>query len=118
MTPQYLSVPLAELKEVIFREKALISFLTNDLNTPPCIHMDTTSTQFKQIRFTYVYNEEKQSWFDVLLKRKRYNLVKVYNAQFGTQIIETPLETSKGLTSTITSWDEVFKPLNKIYKAH
>ena len=117
MNLQYLSVPLEELKKVIFREEALVSFYTKDLDTPPCIHMDTTSTQFKQITFTYVYNEEKQSWFDVLLKRKRYNLVKVYNAQFGTQTIETPLQTSKGLTSTISSWDEEYKPLNKIYKA-
>ena len=117
MTPQYLSVPLAELKEVIFREEALVSFLTKNLDTPPCIHIETTSTRFKQIMFTYVYNEEKQSWFDVLLKRKRYNLIMVYNTQFGTQTIETPLQTSKGLTSTITSWDEEYKPLNKIYKA-
>lgn len=117
MTPQYLSVPLAELKEVIFREEALVSFLTRNLNTPPCIHIDTTSTQFKQITFTYVYNEVKQTWFDVLLKRKRYNLVKVYNAQFGIQMLEAPLQTSVGLTSTITSWGEEYKPLNKIYKA-
>lgn len=117
MTPQYLSVPLAELKEVIFREEALVSFLTKALDTPPCIHMETTSTHFKQVTFTYVYNEEKQSWFDVLLKRKRYNLITVYNTQFGTQMIGTPLQTSKGLTSTISSWDEEYKPLNKIYKA-
>ena len=118
MTPQYLSVPLAELKEVIFREEALVSFLTKDLDTPPCIHMETTSTHFNQITFTYVYNEEKQSWFDVLLKRKRYKLVMVYNTQFGTQTLESPLQTSKGLPPTITSWDEEYKPLNKIYKAH
>ena len=118
MIPQYLSVPLEELKKAIFREEALVSFYTKDLDTPPCIHMDTTSTQFKQITFTYVYNEEKQSWVDVLLKRKRYNLVMVYNAQFGTQSIETPLQTSKGLTSIISSWDEEYKPLNKIYKAY
>lgn len=118
MTPQYLSVPLTELKEVIFREEALISFLTKDLDTPPCIHMKTTSTQFKQITFTYVYNEEKQTWFDVLLKRKRYNLAKIHNTQFGTQTIETPLQTSKEITSPITSWDEEYKPLNKLYKAH
>ncbi|MEG0486350.1 MAG: hypothetical protein RR575_00295 [Acinetobacter sp.] len=117
MTLKYLSVPLAELKEVIFREEALVSFLTKDLDTPPCIHMETTSTHFKQITFTYVYNEEKQSWFDVLLKRKRYKLVMVYNTQFGTQTLESPLQTSKGLPSTITSWDEEYKPLNKIYKA-
>ena len=117
MNTQYLSVPIAELKEVIFREEALVSFLTKNLDTPPCIHMETTSTHFNQITFTYVYNEEKQSWFDVLLKRKRYNLVMVYNAQFGTQSSETPLQTSKGLTSTISSWDEEYKPLNKIYKA-
>ena len=117
MIPQYLSVPLAELKKVIFREEALVSFYTKDLDTPPCIHMDTTSTQFKQITFTYVYNEVKQTWFDVLLKRKRYKLAMVYNAQFGTQTISTPLQTSKELTSIISSWDEVFKPLNKIYKA-
>ena len=118
MIPQYLSVPLEELKKVIFREEALVSFYTKDLDTPPCIHMDTTSTQFKQITFTYVYNEVKQTWFDVLLKRKRYKLAMVYNAQFGTQTIETLLQTSKELTSIISSWDEVFKPLNKIYKAH
>lgn len=118
MIPEYLSVPLAELKDIIFREEALVSFLTKDLDTPPCIHMDTTSTHFKQITFTYVYNEEKQTWFDVLLKRKRYNLVMVYNAQFGTQTIEAPLQTSIELTSTIISWDEEYKPLNKIYKAH
>ena len=117
MTPQYLSVPLAELKEVIFREEALVSFLTKNLDTPPCMHIETTSTHFKQITFTYVYNEEKQSWFDVLLKRKRYKLVMVYNTQFGTQTLESPLQTSKGLPSTITSWDEEYKPLNKIYKA-
>ena len=62
MTPQYLSVPLEELKEVIFREEALVSFFTKNLDTPPCIHIETTSTRFKQIMFTYVYNEEKQSW--------------------------------------------------------
>ena len=118
MIPQYLSVPLEELKKVIFREKALVFFYTKDLNTPPCIHMDTTSTQFKQITFTYVYNEAKQSWFDVLLKRKRYNLAMIYNTQFGTQTIETPLQTSKAITSPITSWDEEYKPLNKLYKAH
>ena len=118
MTPQYLSVPLEELKKVIFREEALVSFLTKNLDTPPCIHIETTSTHFKQITFTYVYNEEKQSWFDVLLKRKRYNLVMVYNTQFGTQTLESPLQTSKGLPSTITSWDEEYKPLNKIYKDH
>ena len=118
MTTQYLSVSIAELKEVIFQEKALVSFLTKDLETPPCIHMDTTSTQFKQIKFTYVYNEAKQSWFDVLLKRKRYNLAMIYNTQFGTQTIETPLQTSKAITSPIISWDEVYKPLNKLYKAH
>ena len=118
MIPQYLSVPLEELKKVIFREEALVSFYTKDLDTPPCIHMDTTSTQFKQITFTYVYNEVKQSWFDVLLKRKRYRLAMVYNVQFGTQTISTPLQTSKELTSIISTWDEVFKPLNKIYKAH
>ena len=117
MNSKYLSVPRAELKKVVFREKALVSFLTKDLDTPPCIHMETTSTHFKQITFTYVYNEEKQSWFDLLLKRKRYKLVKVHNVQFGTQLIETPLQTSIGLTSTITSWDEEYKPLNKIYKA-
>ena len=118
MIPQYLSVPLEELKKVIFREEALVSFYTKDLDTPPCIHMDTTSTQFKQITFTYVYNEVKQSWFDALLKRKRYKLAMVYNAQFGTQTISTPLQTSKELTSIITSWDEEYKPLNKIYKAY
>ena len=118
MTPQYLSVPLAELKAVIFQEEALVSFLTKDLETPPCIHMDTTSTQFKQITFTYVYNEVKQSWFDVLLKRKRYNLAMIYNNQFGTQMIETPLQVSKEVTSPIISWDEEYKPLNKLYKAH
>ena len=117
MTPQYLSVPLEELKEVIFREEALVSFLTKDLDTPPCIHIEATSTRFNQITFTYVYNEEKQSWFDVLLKRKRYNLAMVYNTQFGTQTLESPLQTSKELTSIITSWDEEYKPLNKIYKA-
>ena len=117
MIPQYLSVPLEELKKVIFREEALVSFYTKDLSTPPCIHMDTTSTQFKQITFTYVYNEVKQTWFDVLLKHKRYKLAMIYNTQFGTQTIETPLQTSKELTSTISSWCEVFKPLNKIYKA-
>lgn len=117
MTPQYLSVPLAELKKVIFREEALTSFLTKDLDTPPCIHMETSSTQFNQITFTYVYNEVKQTWFDVLLKRKRYHLAKVYNIHFGTQMIETPLQASKALTSAITSWDEEYKPLNKIYKA-
>ena len=118
MIPQYLSVPLEELKKVIFREEALVSFYTKDLDTPPCIHMDTTSTQFKQITFTYVYNEVKQTWFDVLLKRKRYKLAMVYNTQFGTQTIETLLQTSKAITSPITSWDEEYKPLNKIYKAH
>ena len=117
MTPQYLSVPLEELKKVIFREEALVSFLTKNLDTPPCIHIETTSTHFNQITFTYVYNEEKQSWFDVLLKRKRYKLVMVYNTQFGTQTLESPLQTSKGLPSTIASWDEEYKPLNKIYKA-
>ena len=117
MTPQYLSVPLEELKKVIFREEALVSFLTKNLDTPPCIHIETTSTHFNQITFTYVYNEEKQSWFDMLLKRKRYKLVMVYNTQFGTQTLESPLQTSKGLPSTITSWDEEYKPLNKIYKA-
>ena len=118
MIPQYLSVPLEELKKVIFREEALVSFYTKDLDTPPCIHMDTTSTQFKQITFTYVYNEVKQSWFDVLLKRKRYKLATISNHQFGTQILETPLQTSKGLKSIISSWDEKYKPLNKLYKAH
>ena len=118
MTPQYLSVLLAELKEVIFREEALVSFLTKNLDTPPCIHIETTSTHFNQITFTYVYNEEKQSWFDVLLKRKRYKLVMVYNTQFGTQTLESPLQTSKEITSPITSWDEEYKPLNKLYKAH
>ena len=118
MTTQYLSVPLAELKEVIFQEKALVSFLTKDLETPPCIHMNTTSTQFKQFTFTYVYNEVKQTWFDVLLKRKRYSLAMIYNNQFGTQTIETPLQTSKEITSPIISWDEEYKPLNKLYKAH
>ena len=118
MTPQYLSVPFAELKKVILKEEALVSFYTKYLDTPPCIHIQTTSMQFKQITFTYIYNEVKQSWFDVLLKRKRYNLVMVYNAQFGTQTIETPLQTSIGITSTITSWDEEYKPLNKLYKAH
>ena len=116
MNTQYLSVPLTELKEVIFQEEALVSFLTKDLEAPPCIHMDTTSTQFKQFTFTYVYNEARQSWFDVLLKRKRYNLAMIYNTQFGTQTIETPLQTSKGLTSPISSWDEEYKPLNKLYK--
>lgn len=118
MIPEYLSVPLTELKEVIFQEEALVSFLTKDLETPPCIHMNTTSTHFKQITFTYVYNEVKQSWFDVLLKRKRYKLAMIYNTQFGTQTIQTPLQTSKGLKSIISSWDEKYKPLNKLYKAH
>ena len=118
MNTQYLSVPLAELKEVIFQEEALVSFSTKDLETPPCIHMNTTSTQFKQFTFTYVYNEEKQSWFDVLLKRKRYSLAMIYSSQFGTQAIETPLQTSKEITSPIISWDEKYKPLNKLYKAH
>ena len=118
MNPQYLSVPLAELKEVIFQEEALVSFFTKNLDTPPCIHMKTMSTQFKQITFTYVYNEVKQTWFDVLLKRKRYKLAMVYNAQFGTQTISTPLQTSKELTSIISSWCEKYKPLNTIYKAH
>ena len=118
MNTQYLSVPLAELKAVIFQEEALVSFLTKDLETPPCIHMNTTSTQFKQFTFIYVYNEEKQSWFDVLLKRKRYSLAMIYNNQFGTQTIETPLQTSTEITSPIISWDEEYKPLNKLYKAH
>ena len=118
MNLEFLSVPLAELKAVIFQEEALVSFLTKDLETPPCIHMDTTSTQFKQFAFTYVYNEVKQSWFDVLLKRKRYTLAKIHNSQFGTQTIETPLQTSKEITSPIISWDEEYKPLNKLYKAH
>ena len=118
MNTQYLSVPLAELKEVIFQEEALVSFFTKDLDTPPCIHMNTTSTQFKQITFTYVYNEVKQTWFDILLKRKRYKLAMVCNAQFGTQTVSTPLQTSKEITTPITSWNEVFKPLNKLYKAH
>ena len=118
MNTQYLSVPVAELKEVIFQEEALVSFLTKDLETPPCIHMNTTSTQFKQFTFTYVYNEKKQSWFDVLLKRKRYSLAMIYNNQFGNQTIETPLQTSKEITSPIISWDEEYKPLNKLYKAH
>lgn len=118
MNPQYLSVPLEELKKVIFREEALVSFFTKDLETPPCIHMNTTSTQFKQITFTYVYNEVKQTWFDILLKRKRYKLARVCNAQFGTQTISTPLQTSKELTSIISSWCEKYKPLSKIYKAY
>ena len=118
MTHHYLSVPLEELKKVILREEALVSFYTKDLDTPTCMHMDTTSTQFKQIKFTYVYNEVKQSWFDALLKRKRYKLAMIHNTQFGSQTIETPLQTSKGLTSDITTWNEVFKPLNKIYKAY
>ena len=118
MNTQYLSVPLAELKEVIFQEEALVSFSTKDLEAPPCIHMNTTSTQFKQFTFTYVYNEEKQSRFDVLLKRKRYSLAKIHNTQFGTQTIKTPLQTSKEITSPITSWDEEYKPLNKLYKAY
>ena len=117
MIPQYLSVPLEELKKVIFQEEALVSFYTKDLDTPPCIHMDTTSTQFKQITFNYVYNEVKQSWFDVLLKRKRYKLAMVSNTQFGTQTIATPIQKIKSLTTPITIWNEVFKPLNKIYKA-
>ena len=117
MIPQYLSVPLEELKKVIFREEALVSFYTKDLDTPPCIHMDTTSTQFKQITFTYVYNEVKQTRFDVLLKRKRYKLAMISNHQFGTQTLATPLQEIKGLTTIISTWDEVFKPLNKIYKA-
>ena len=118
MNPQYLSVPLVELKKVIFREEALVSFYTKDLDTPPCIHMKTTSIHFKQITFTYVYNEVKQTWFDVLLKRKRYKLAMVYNAQFGTQTISTPLQTSKELTSIISSWSEKYKPLNTIYKVY
>ena len=117
MILEFLSVPLEELKEVIFREKALVSFYTKNLDTPPCIHMDTTSTQFKQITFTYVYNEVKQTWFDVLLKRKRYKLAMISNHQFGTQTLATPLQTSKGLKSIIASWDEKYKPLNKLYKA-
>ena len=118
MNPQYLSVPLAELIEIILQEEALVSFLTKALDTPPCIHMKTTSIHFKQITFTYVYNEVKQTWFDVLLKRKRYKLVMVCNSQFGTQTISTPLQTSRELTSVISSWGEKYKPLNKIYKAH
>ena len=118
MNPRYLSVPLAELKEIILQEGALVSFLTKDLDTPPCIHMKTTSIHFKQITFTYVYNEVKQTWFDVLLKRKRYKLAMVCNSQFGTQTISTPLQTSRELTSVISSWGEKYKPLNKIYKAH
>ena len=118
MIPQYLSVPLEELKKVIFREEALVSFYTKDLDTPPCIRMKTTSTQFKQITFTYVYSEVKQTWFDVLLKRKQYKLAMVYNAQFGAQTISTPLQTIKELTSTISSLGEKYKPLNTIYKAY
>ena len=117
MTPQFLSVPLTELKKVILREKTLVSFYTKDLGTPPCILMETTSTQFKQITFNYVYNEVKQTWFDVLLKRKRYKLAMISNHQFGSQTIATPLQEIKGLTTIISTWDEVFKPLNKIYKA-
>lgn len=116
MIPEYLSVPLAELKEVIFQEKALVSFLTKNLDTHPCIRMDTTSTQFKQIKFTYVYNEEKQTWFDVLLKRKRYTLAQVYNSQFGTKTLAEPLQEIKELTTAITSWDEEYEPLSKLYK--
>ena len=118
MNPQYLSVPLEELKKVILREEALVSFYTKNLDTPPCICMKTTSTQFKQVTFTYVYNEVKQTWFDVLLKRKRYKLAMVHNAQFGTQTISTPLQTGKELTSIISSWGEKYKPLNTIYKAY
>ena len=118
MNTQYLSVPVAELKEVIFQEEALVSFLTKDLETPPCIHMNTTSTQFKQFTFTYVYNVVIQSWFYVLLLCERYNLALIYNTHFGTQTIETPLQVSKEITSPIVSWDEEYKPLNKLYKAH
>ena len=118
MTLKYLSVPIEELKQVIFREKALVSFYTKDLDTPPCIHMDTTSIQFNQIQFTYVYTEVKQSWFDVLLKRKKYKLATVTNKQFGTQTIKTPLQESVGLNTVISSWDEKYKPLNKLYKAY
>ena len=118
MIPQYLSVPLEELKKVIFREKALVSFYTAELNAPPCIHMNTKSVQFAQISFTYVYNEVKQSCFDVLLKRKKYKLAAVYNSQFGDQTLATTLQSSVGLTSIIDSWNESYKPLNKIYKAY
>ena len=118
MTPQYLSVPLEELKKVIFREEALVSFLTKNLDTPPCIHIETTSTHFKQITFTYVYNEKKQSWFDVLFKRKRYTLAKVHNTYLGIKIYAAPLQPREELSSNISSWDEEYKPLNKIYKAH
>lgn len=117
MNPQYLSVPLAELKKVIFREEVLVSFFTKDLDTPSCIQSKTTSVQFEQITFTYVYNEVKQTWFDVLLKRKRYKLAMVCNAQFGTKTISTPLQTSKELTSIVYIWGEKYKPLNTIYKA-
>ena len=117
MIPQYLSVPIAELKKVILREGALVSFYTKDLDTPPCILMDTTSTQFKQVTFNYVYNEVKQTWFDVLLKRKRYELAMVSNTQFGTQTLATPVQKIEELTATIITWNEVYKPLNKIYKA-
>ena len=118
MTLQYLSVPLEELKKVIFREEALVSFFTKDLNTPPCIHMKTTSVQFEQIMFTYVYNEVKQTWFDILLKRKQYKPAMVFNYQFGAQTLATPLQEIKGLTTAISTWGEVFKPLNTIYKAY
>ena len=118
MNSKYLSVPFAELKKVILKEEALVSFYTKDLDTPPCIHIQTTSMQFKQITFIYIYNEVKQSWFDVLLKRKRYKLAMISNHQFGTQTLATPLREIKGLTTSISTWDEVFKPLNKLYKAH
>ena len=116
MNSQYLSVPLEELKKVIFREEALVAFYTKNLDTPPCIHMKTASTQFKQITFTYVYNEVKQTWLDELLKRKRYKLATVSNHQFGTHTLAPPLQDIKELTTTISTWSEVFKPLNKIYK--
>ena len=118
MNSKYLSVPFAELKKVILKEEALVSFYTKDLNTPTCIHIQTTSMQFKQITFIYIYNEVKQSWFDVLLKRKRYILAKVHNTHFGTQIYASPLQTSEELSSNISSWREEYKPLNHIYKAH
>lgn len=118
MIPEFLSVPLTELKKVIFQEEALVSFFTKDLETPPCIHMHTKSVQFAQISFTYVYNEVKQSCFDVLLKRKKYKLAAVYNSQFGDQTLATPLQSSVSLTSIIDSWNESYKPLNKIYKAY
>lgn len=86
---KYLSVPLRELKHIVFDEPVIYQYSISRHDGPMVFTEDVNSVNFSQLAFNLTYLKQKRNLVDKLFQRTRYKLAVVKSREFGLAYIHT-----------------------------